>query len=344
MMVIEEHVPLALHTTFKVGGPARYLAHAATDAELLEAIAFARERALSILVLGGGSNMLVRDNGFPGVVIRMEGKGVTWEDCGEMVRVIADAGVIWDDFVRESTERGLFGLANLSAIPGTVGAAPVQNIGAYGVEVAEMIAFVDVIDRETFTRIRLSREDCAFGYRDSIFKRKEGATFVVVRVAFDLSRNGSANIAYQDLLRYFDGRDHASLGARDIREAVIAIRAKKFPPLATIGTAGSFFKNPIIDARHAADLKTQFPDLPVYPAGEGISKISAAFLIDKVAGFRGARRGAVRSWDAQALVLVNEGGASAQDIAGFAQEIRDRVRELTNVVLDPEVVHIGINE
>lgn len=341
---MEEHVPLASLTTFRLGGPARYLARVHDDAGLLDALKFAKANALPLLILGGGSNMLIGDHGYEGLVIRMEGGNIEWTDEGESVRVAADAGVVWDDLVQASVERGLFGIENLSAIPGTVGAAPIQNIGAYGTEAANVIECVEAIDRETCERVRLSHDACMFGYRDSIFKQKEGERFIVTRVIFRLVRSGHVNISYLDIARFFDGSDVNTIDLKDVRNAVREIRAKKFPSLAEIGTAGSFFKNPILDVENAEKLKARYPELPIYAAGPGKAKISAAFLIDRIAGFRGVRRGDVGSWHAQALVLVNFGHATAREVASFADEIRDRVRELTDVIIEPEVVHCNVDQ
>lgn len=332
-MIIREQVPLSSLTTMRVGGPARFVAQCENEADIQEAIAFAHERAIPFMVLGGGSNLLASDSGYEGVVIQMRMEGIRIEDEGETVLLIADAGTSWDAFVREAAAQGLWGIENLAGIPGTVGAAPVQNIGAYGMEVAQTLAYVDVLDTKTSEVTRIANEDCGFEYRESRFKHDP--TLVILRVAFRLARLGKPQTSYADLERYMaDGHELAT--PLEIGDAVRAIRAKKFPDLSTHGTAGSFFKNPVISSAEYEVLKEQYPDMPTYTAYNGI-KIPLAFVLDRILGLRGHREGNVHLFENQPLVLVAGEGATAKEIHAFANSIVKKVFDATRIKIEREV-------
>jgi len=338
-MIIGEHVLLAPYTTFKIGGPARYFAEARTLADVQTAHHFAREKGLPVFTLGGGSNVLIEDEELDALVVRMSGNEIRFDEHEEYVDVVASAGVVWDVLVRETTERGLWGIENLSAIPGSVGASPVQNIGAYGVEAKDVIQWVEVYDPSQDALRRLTALECAFGYRDSIFKHPEGRGLVVLSVMFRLSKKGTPNFAYKDFAAYTARGSAISLQTpRDIRNMVVAIRARKLPDPLQVGTVGSFFMNPAVSALTAKSLIERFPGMPQYPQANGTVKLSAAFLIDKVAGLHDMREGDVGLWPEHALVLVNYGKATAQEITSFASTIVAQVKEKTDVVLIPEVV------
>ncbi|KKU60121.1 MAG: UDP-N-acetylenolpyruvoylglucosamine reductase [Parcubacteria group bacterium GW2011_GWA2_47_12] len=328
-MELLRNVSLAEFTTFRIGGKADYFCVARSVSELQEALAFARERALPVFILGGGTNVLMGDDGFRGLVVRIEICGIEW---GGVVRVYA--GENWDSFVAETVARGLWGLENLSGIPGTVGAAPIQNIGAYGSEVEEVIDWVEVLDRNTGDIQKLSRDECGFGYRDSIFKKSEGKDFIVTRVAFRLRKDGAPNLKYKDLAEFFSGKKLPTLS--DIRRAVLEIRARKFPDLKTHGTAGSFFKNPIISQEKFKELKKRFPELPGFLFKSGV-KVSLAWILDKICGLKGFEKNQTALWKDQPLVLVNQGGASAREISAFADNIARLVREKTGIEIEREV-------
>ena len=229
-MQVEENVPLAPLTTFCIGGPARHFARVQNIKEIVRALSFAKEKALKVLILGGGSNVLISDAGFDGLVIKIEMTGV--ERDGETL--IAEAGENWDALVERAVQEGLWGIENLSGIPGTVGAAPIQNIGAYGSEIKDTLAWVEAFDTQSGQVVRLQNSECGFGYRTSRFK-KESSRFVVLRAAFKLNKNGAPNASYKDLA----GISRSNLD--EIRAKVLAIRAGKFPDLQKEGTAGSFF-------------------------------------------------------------------------------------------------------
>src|SRR3989344_7962470 len=342
-MELLKNVSLAEFTTFKIGGKADYFCVARSVAELQEAFAFARSCSLPLFILGGGSNVLMRDDGFRGLVVKIEIKNSPLEGStppvggGRDVCIVVGAGESWDALVAETVAHGLWGVENLSGIPGTVGAAPIQNIGAYGSEVKEVIEWVEVLDKNTGDIRKLSRDECGFGYRDSIFKRPEGKDFIVTRVIFRLRRDGAPNLSYKDLAKFFSGKKLPILS--DIRRAVLEIRARKFPDLKTHGTAGSFFKNPIISKEKFKELKKRFPELPGFLFKSGV-KVSLAWILDKICGLKGFEKNQTALWKDQPLVLVNQGGASAREISAFADNIARLVREKTGIEIEREVQNI----
>ncbi|MFA6050259.1 MAG: UDP-N-acetylmuramate dehydrogenase [Candidatus Paceibacterota bacterium] len=333
---IEEKVPLSGLSTFKVGGEAHFVLHIESEGQIKGALQFAEEKNLPVLVLGGGSNMLFSDNDFSGVVLKLEimGKEVMEED--EKVLVKAGAGEEWDAFVAWTVGHGYFGLENLSGIPGTVGAAPIQNIGAYGVEAKDYIESVVVFDMKEGKVKTLSNIECGFGYRTSVFKKESGKNFIVTSVTFSLSKVPDVKISYKDLSRFFEGREDIS--SIDVRNAVIEIRRSKFPDLKTSGTAGSFWKNIITDSANAERLLLEYPDMPVYDAPEGKKKISTAYILDKVCGLKDFREGNVGLFTKQSLVVTNYGGASSSEIRNFIAKVKSIVEEKTGIFLEEEVV------
>lgn len=339
MMTIREQVSLAPYTTLRVGGMARYFTEVTTDDEVREAIQFARMHKIPFFILGGGSNVLFPDEGYSGIVIAMRGKNIAWEDMTEHTRVVSDAGVVWDSLVQLSVDRGLFGLENLSAIPGSVGASVVQNIGAYGVEASRRVEWVEIYDTEADVVRSITKDECLFGYRDSLFKNEKGRHFVVLRVSFLLHSVGALLRAYKDVSEYEKNIQPITTVA-DMRDAVIAIRAKKFPDLEKFGTAGSFFKNPVVDDSVARTFLSHYPDATHYDADGGKTKLSAAWIIDHVLHMRGVRQGHVGTWDAQALVVITDLHASSHDVTAFTSHISDACYAQTNIFLEPEVVFV----
>jgi UDP-N-acetylmuramate dehydrogenase len=334
-MELRENVSLSEYTTFHLGGLARFFVSVKTVSELREALAYAREHTLPYYILGGGSNTLFSDLGWNGVVIHVALEGTEYEeDSMGDARVIACAGVSWDTLVEETVAQGLWGLENLSSIPGTVGATPVQNVGAYGVEVSDIIDWVEVIDSERGEMHVFSKSECMFGYRDSMFKHREGRRYIVTRVAFRLSTHPNPKLQYKDLAQYFEGRD--SVSVQEVRDATIAIRKAKFPDLAVVGTAGSFFKNPIITKHHYANLVTWLGEVPKYPVDEAHVKIPLGWLLEKF-GWKGKRVGNVGCWEAQSLVLVQYGNASASELMLFAHAIMKDIQKQTSIKIEPEV-------
>ncbi|MCD5381974.1 MAG: UDP-N-acetylmuramate dehydrogenase [Candidatus Pacebacteria bacterium] len=335
---IQKDIPLAPYTTFGIGGVADFFVSVDSFDAVREACQWAQANNQPIQILGHGSNVLISDEGVRGLVIHMAVHGVTYTDTPAGVLVTAGAGVVFDDLVADTVARGLWGLENLSAIPSSVGAAPVQNIGAYGAEVATMITEVAIYDYATNETRRLSGHECAFGYRDSIFKKEVAASWVVTQVTFLLHTEGGPNIAYKDLAHHFDGNDMPTCA--HVRDAVIAIRSQKFPDWSTEGNAGSFFKNPVIPRVQYAELIERYPDMPGFPTDDGHIKTSTAWILDHILHSKGVQEGSVRLYERQPLVLVNCGGATATEVAGFAQSIADRVQECCGIALEWEVTQI----
>ena len=332
-MDVREAVPLSSLTTLKVGGPASIVVTCESVADIQAALALSRERGLPFYVLGSGSNVLAPDEGYKGVIILIRTEGVTFTEEGSGVVVTAAAGVSWDALVTIVAERGLWGVENLAGIPGTVGAAPIQNIGAYGAELAGTLQYVDVLDAVTGEAKRLSKEECTLGYRDSRFKHEP--TLVVTSVTLLLSKEGTPKIEYKDLLALqAKGVDLSTPVA--IGTAVREVRKGKFPDLATTGTAGSFFKNPILMPEQYEALKGRFGDIPSFPNPNGV-KIPLAFVLDRVLSLRGYRMGPAWLFGSQPLVLALEPGGTASDVESLAQHVEANVQDAIGVSIEREV-------
>ena len=340
---ISENVPLKLLNTFKTGGNACYFVEISTIEDLIKSVSFAQKRNLSVFVLGEGSNILVSDYGVDGLVIRMKISGITFQnETEEKVEVKVGAGEHWDLFAEKTVLKGLYGIENLSGIPGSVGAAPVQNIGAYGAEVKEAIDFVEVFDMETMTTKTFSNKECRFAYRDSIFKSGGGKKYIIVSVTFLLKKNGNLSIDYRDLALYLKERDVRHPSLQDVRNTILEIRKQKLPPLSDYGTAGSFFKNIIVEEKKFQLLKDKFPGIPSFFLGEGKVKIPTAWVLDNVCNFKGLRKGNVGVYEKQALVLVNFGGATSSEVKKFSDFIIEEVKKKTGLLLEREVQLFGM--
>jgi UDP-N-acetylmuramate dehydrogenase len=342
--LIQENVALAPLTTLRIGGPARYFAHVADEESLLQAIAFAKERRLQIFVLGGGSNLLVADTGFSGLVVKIGIRGIDWAVDGERTILRAGAGEDWDGIVGLCVERGLAGIECLSGIPGSVGGTPVQNVGAYGQEVSEVLLSVRAYDRLTDQVVDLSNEDCRFTYRSSLFNSTAKDRYVVLRVAYRFENRGTPLIRYPDIQREFEGKSAPTLA--EVRAAVRRVRARKAMLLVDgdpdCRSAGSFFKNPILTEKEFADLQNRVElKLPRYPASPGNVKTAAAWLIEQTGFSKGYANGPAGVSTKHTLALVNKGGARADDILRLAREIRDGVCGKFGIKLTPEPVFLG---
>jgi UDP-N-acetylmuramate dehydrogenase len=348
-MLIREQDPLAPLTTLGVGGPARYFVEATSEAEVMEAVKFARARQLPLFVLGGGSNIVVADAGFPGLVLKI---GIA--DLSSFARpegsafFSAGAGVDWDALVARTVEANCAGLECLSGIPGTVGGTPVQNVGAYGQEVSETIHEVRVLDRRSLETRTLSNSDCGFAYRSSIFNTTERDTYIILNVSFALRQGAKPGIGYADLQTYF--RDHIgepSLAA--VRDAVREIRHRKamliVPGDEDAHSAGSFFKNPVVALAFYEELLAKMTargwQLPSYPAGDGFRKLPAAWLVEHAGFAKGYSKGAAGISRKHALAIVNRGGATAAEIIALKDEIQARVAVEFGIELLPEPVFVG---
>lgn len=332
----KENVNLSDLTTLKVGGAAEYFAAVRSEEELITAADLAREKGLSVRILGGGSNLLINDKGVKGLVIKNEIEGIEVKEAGDEVLVTVGAGEDWDDFVARTVKERWWGLENLSGIPGTVGGTPIQNVGAYGVEVKAHIERVRAYDLAAGDFRELSAGDCRFSYRDSLFKSDPGKHLVVTSVTFRLSRTPKPVLHYKDLAERF--LDAASPSQSDIRSAVLEIRASKFPDWNVIGTAGSFFKNPIVSQEEAEELHSEYADLPLYPESDGRMKVSLGYVLDKILGLKGYKEGNVGLYDQQALVLVNYGGGSATEVKEFSDMIAKKVFDDTGIKIEREPV------
>lgn len=332
---ITANVSLATYTTFKIGGLASQFAIAKTQAELQGLINFANSNGLAILILGGGSNVLISEAGFDGLVIKLELAEIEYKNLGDETLVKVGAGVVLDDLIQESIEKNLWGLENLSHIPGSVGATPVQNVGAYGVEVSDLITSVEVFNIEKNILEVLTNEQCVFGYRDSVFKNELKGRCVVTSVTFKLSSQPNLRLDYKDLANHFLENKNPSL--EEIRQAVIAIRSQKFPDWRVVGTAGSFFKNPIIDKAHYEALVAEYPELPGYIYDEEKVKVPLGWILDKVCNLRGYRLGDVGTYEGQSLVVVNFKDATAEEVKNFVAGIEEKVFSKTKIKIQWEV-------
>ena len=350
-----ENVPLAPLTTLGVGGPARHYVRVDEPAALGEAVDWAGARGIPFMVLGGGSNLVVSDAGYPGLVIHMALRGVAARVTAEAVDVTAAAGEHWDSLVAFAVDRGWAGIECLSGIPGLVGATPIQNVGAYGQDVSETIVAVEVFDRPTRARLTLDNEACRFGYRMSRFKAEDAGSFIVLGVTYRLRPGGAPAVKYAELAKYFESRGVAEPTLAQARAAVLEVRKKKSmvldPGDPNALSVGSFFMNPIVaegefealSARLVAEgVAPGVTDIPHYPAGPGRLKMSAAWLIERAGFRRGYARGPVGLSDRHTLAIVNRGGARAEDVVALAREIRDGVRARFGVSLHPEPVFVGI--
>lgn len=343
-LALQYDVPLAPRTTLGIGGAARRLVRVTNVDELREALTAASSAGAPVLVLGGGSNLVVSDAGWPGFVIAMAIPGVTIELEADHALVTAAAGVLWEELVVELVDAGLAGVECLSGIPGLVGATPMQNVGAYGQEVADTITRVRVLDRETGELVDFAPTDCAFAYRTSVFKGS--ARWIVVEVAFRLRRqDASMPIRYAELAKSLGVAEGATAPLAAVRERVIALRRTKGmvldPSDPDSRSAGSFFMNPIVDGSVVATLQAQLPKgtvVPTFPAAPGKVKLSAAWLIERAGFTKGFSRGAAGISNKHALALVNRGGATAAELLGLAREIQDGVRARLGVELHPEPV------
>jgi UDP-N-acetylmuramate dehydrogenase len=343
-MQIQQQVPLAPLTTFKVGGPARYFVSARSEADVRAAVAEARTRGWPLFVLGGGSNLVISDAGWPGLVLKIALSGIVERREGDRVLFEAAAGEDWDGFVAHTVVRNCAGIECLSGIPGTVGGTPVQNVGAYGQEVSDTITSVRVLEIATGETRELENADSGFAYRTSIFNSKERERYIVLRVTFALTPGGVPCLQYADVKNYFAGRKHPPTLA-ETREAVRAIRLGKamliVPGDDDCRSAGSFFKNPVLTLDQFQQLQARTGPVPNFPVKDGIVKIAAAWLLERAGFSKGMVRGPVGISRKHALAIVNRGGASATDIVSLKNEIQKRVFEEFGIHLQPEPVFVG---
>ncbi|MEE4197264.1 MAG: UDP-N-acetylmuramate dehydrogenase [Bacteroidales bacterium] len=334
MFQLKENFPLKKYNTFGFDVNARYLAICSSIDELIQALNFQKKNNLPLMILGGGSNVLLTGD-FPGVIIKPDIKGVSRvnEDRGT-IEIKAGAGEDWDDFVKYCVEHGWGGVENLSLIPGNVGTCPIQNIGAYGVEVKDVITEVQTLEIESSEIHHFQNKDCLFGYRDSIFKRTLKGKHIITHVSFRLKKNPDFILDYGNLKGELEKYKEVNL--LNIRQAVIDIRNAKLPRPEETGNAGSFFKNPVIDAQAFKVLKQQYPEIPFYLLDNNLVKIPAGWLIEKT-GWKGKKAGNVGVHKNQALVLINLGNATGNEVVQLAREIQQSVAHKFGINLEMEV-------
>ncbi len=339
---ILHNVSLANYSTMGLGGPAAYMAEITGRTEVLEALSWAKTHKLSLLMIGGGSNIVWRDEGYPGLVIvnKIQGYEVSNEDDSH-VYITVGAGENWDNVVERTVQAGLTGIEALSLIPGTAGATPIQNVGAYGQEIAQTLTTVEAFDTQAGDFVTLATSDCGFAYRTSRFKTADRGRFFITSLTLHLTKANPAPPYYGSVQSYFDQNGITRVTPDLLRQAVIAIRRGKLPDLAKIHNTGSFFANPIISASDLVQIRASYPDLPAWPLADGSVKIPAAWLIEQ-AGFKNFHDAAtgMATWPAQALVLVNEKAKNTTDLLAFKQKIVDAVADKFNInlVQEPELL------
>ena len=342
-MNFQENVLLKDYATLQIGGRARYFTVVKSEVDLREALTFSKSRKLPIFVLGGGSNVLISDKGFYGLVIKNEIKGIKFIDLptqtgkiGEKVILEAGAGEIWDEVVSLSVIRNLFGLENLSGIPGTVGGAAVQNAGAYGVEIKDTLLSVEGLNASNGKKFIFENKDCQYGYRDSIFKKNK--KFIITAIHLKLSKKMALKTEYAGLKNIL--KEEEIIKPSDIRDAVLKIRGEKLPDWHKVGTAGSFFKNLIITKDKFRELKEKYPEIPSFPELKNKVKVPLAWVLDNICNLKGYKEGNVGLYEKQPIVLVNYGMATEKEINNFAEKIKRIVKEKIGIEIEMEVEKI----
>lgn len=332
--MVQENADLTAYNTFGVKARARYFTEITDTAQLESLFKFDTYVKLPLLVLGGGSNMLfTRD--FEGLVLKIALDGISGEKKGEDIFVTAGAGEKWHNLVMYCVNRGYAGIENLSLIPGSAGASPIQNIGAYGVELKDVFHSLKAFEIDTGKIRTFNKTECEFGYRDSIFKNRLKGKYIITSVTLKLKARPELNTSYGAIEEELNKRGITHPGIKDISEVVSHIRVSKLPDPSTIGNAGSFFKNPVIGKEQYDELKARFPEMPGYPNEDQV-KVPAGWLIEQL-GWKGKKWGHTGTWKNQALVLVNHGGATGDEVFALSEEIINSVSEAFGIRLEREV-------
>ncbi|HET6746934.1 MAG TPA: UDP-N-acetylmuramate dehydrogenase [Candidatus Saccharimonadales bacterium] len=339
-MDIHTNIPMKNYTTMHLGGNARFMTDAHTPEEAMEACRNAYRQNLPIFILGGGSNLIVSDNGFPGIVIRnrIPGFEVVSDDPSHTIIKIG-AGENWDSVVERAVGMNLSGIEALSAIPGTAGAAPVQNIGAYGQEIADTLVSVDAYDIENDTLVTLQNNDLGFSYRHSIFRGEASGRYMILAVTLKLYKAAPQPPFYKAVQDYLEANSITIFTPQVIRDAVIAIRTDKLPDPKVLPNAGSFFKNAIVEDWQLNDLKTTYPDIPTYDMPDGRFKVPTGWLIEQT-GLKGQTLHGMKVHDKNALVLINKSAKSYADLAAARDEIQTAVRDKFRIEIEQEPLEI----
>lgn len=336
---IKREVFLKDYSTMKVGGKSTFFFELKKESQCLEIADFILKNKAIFFILGGGSNTLFRDEGFEGVVIKNSLTGISvLKETKKEVYIEVASGESWDKLVSFAVNKKLFGIENLTSIPGTVGGAIVQNIGAYGVEVKESVYAVKMFDLKTKKTEIFKKDKLQFGYRTSVFKQKKNHSKIIISVIFKLYTSKKLNIDYKDLKEFFSAKVKKALEPKDVRKALQVIRGNKFPDLRTHGTLGSFFKNAVVKKSILLKVRNKFPEVVYFDSGNGTYKISTAWLIDKASGLKGFKEGEVGLFFNQSLVVVNFGNATAKEICIFTEKIKKIVFKKTGVTIEEEVL------
>lgn len=355
-LLIHENVPLAPYTTLGVGGAARFFTKASTAVQISEALEFAHSEDYPVFILGGGSNIVVSDSGFPGLVIKIEIEGIRPLGAEKDGPLSVGAGVEWDAFVNHCVEKNMAGIECLSGIPGTVGGVPIQNVGAYGQEAGDVISSIRAWDRKTGTVMELSDRDCCFAYRSSIFNTSRPDRYIILNVDFVLHPNGIPHLQYPDLQRHF-ADSNVIPTIRQVRNVVLRIRESK-SMVSRQGdpnskSVGSFFRNPILDLLSVSKMEDKLRSAGKLESSESIPrfhmqdekvKLPAAWLIERAGFQKGYVHGRAGISEKHSLALINRGGATAQEIVDFMRLIQRRVQDLFGVGLEPEPIFVGFKQ
>jgi UDP-N-acetylmuramate dehydrogenase len=340
-MEVHTNIPLKNFTTMRLGGPARFMVEARSPEEVKAVYDNAASKNLPIFILGGGSNVIAKDDGFPGIVIRVRVPGfdIVADDINTTTIKIG-AGENWDLVVKRTVDMHLSGIEAMSMIPGTSGAAPVQNVGAYGQEIADTLVSLEAYDSETKSFVVLQNEACGFAYRDSIFRGDQKGRYIITSITLKLSKNIPQAPFYDAVQSYFDTHNIKLFTSQTVRDAVIAIRTEKLPDPTVRPNTGSFFKNALVDNWRLDELKTAFPDIKVFDMGNGTSKVPTGWLIEK-AGLKGKLLHGMRVHDKNALVLINESASGYADLAAARDEVIGAVRDTFRIQIEQEPLEIG---
>ena len=339
-MEIHTNIPLKNYTTMRLGGNARFMTEVHTPEEAAEVYRNAKSQQLPVFVLGGGSNLIVRDEGFNGLVIRNRIPGFEIiEDQASHTIIRIGAGENWDEVVKRTVEMNLTGIEAMSAIPGTAGAAPVQNVGAYGQEIADTLISLDAYDSQTDRFVTLQNADCGFSYRHSIFRGDAAGRYVIVSITIKLYKTAPQPPFYKAIEDYFAAHNITLFTPQIIRDAVIAIRADKLPDPTVTPNTGSFFKNAIVEDWQLTDLRKDYPDIPTYDMPDGTFKVPTGWLIEQT-GLKGTTLHGMRVHDKNALVLINESATSYEDLANARDEIIGSVRDKFRITITQEPLEI----
>jgi len=340
-MEVHTNIPLKNYTTMKLGGPARFMVEVRTVDEVIAVHRNARSKNLPIFILGGGSNVIASDAGFNGIVIRIRIPGfeVIADDLNTTMIKIG-AGENWDNVVKQTVDLNLSGIEAMSMIPGTSGAAPVQNVGAYGQEIADTLVSLEAYDSQTDAMVVLENAACGFAYRDSIFRGDQKGRYVITSITLKLSKTAPSPPFYDALQNYFDTHNITFFTQQTVREAVMAIRTEKLPDPTVRPNTGSFFKNAIIETWQLNELQKTYPDMKVFDMGNGISKIPTGWLIEQ-AGLKGQLLHGMRVHDKNALVLINESATGYADLALARDEIIGAVRDKFRIQIQQEPLELS---